>query len=452
MVTGLSVEARVTRISAREIALRVLNEYPGRAKPEDLLQDLLATYDPERNERALATHMVSGTIKWRNRLDHIIKQLSRKGRVVSPSVLNVLRLSLYQLLFLDRVPDYSATNEGVKIAKKYGDRHQAAYVNAILRRYLRERDSILVPDIDKDPVKHLSVVYSHPPWLLRRWLQRYSIDEVKDLAEANNRIPAIGLRLNRMRGDWDDLEAALEADAIEVVQKGFAGTDHVYVRGASPVIATRAHKLGLVQVQDASSTLVGLVLSPSQGDTIIDLCSAPGGKATHLYEIVRGNATLVANDVNLARLMNVRKNAIRLGHTGMLLCVSDARAGSFTGADSVLVDAPCTGLGVLARRWDMRWTKREADIKRMTSYQRDILSSAIGIVKPGGIVVYSTCSIEPEENEEVVEAVIAQRGDVKLDDISRFVPESVVYKEGMMQTLPHVHNVDGVFAARLRKT
>ncbi len=441
----------MTKLSAREIALRVLVEYPGRAKPEALLEEYLSRSDPERRERALATQIVSGTIKWRNRLDHIVKQFSRKSRVVSPTVLNVLRLSLYQLLFLDKVPDYGATNEGVKLVKKHGDAHQAAYVNAILRRFLREKDKIEYPSVKKDPVKHIAARYSHPAWLVKRWLKRWSVDEVISLAEANNRVPAIGLRANTMKTTREDLEAALKSDEIEIVSSGFSGTAHVYVRGASPVDRLRVHQLGLVQVQDASSTLVGHVLSPEGGSTTVDLCSAPGGKATHLYELMGGKGTLVASDVSLDRLADVKRNALRLGHDGMLYAVSDARNAAFTDADFVLVDAPCTGLGVLARRWDLRWAKRESDIARMASYQRKILNGAIEIVKPGGIVVYSTCSIEPEENEKIVETVVAKRGDVRFADIGRFVPETVVYKEGMMQTLPHRDNVDGIFAARLEK-
>lgn len=441
----------MTRISAREIALKVLTDYPGRAKPDVLLEELLTSYDPARNERALATQIVSGTVKWRNKLDYIIRKLSRKGRVVSPLVLNVLRLSLYQIIFLDKVPDYGVTNEGVKLVKKYGDSHQAAYVNAILRRYLREMDSIEYPDIRKDPVRHISVVYSHPPWLVRRWLRRYSVGDVVSLAAANNRIPAIGLRVNRLKAGLDEVEQLLSADGVEIVSKGFAGTDHLYVRGASPVESLDVHSRGLVQVQDASSTLVGCILNPSPGGVVVDLCSAPGGKATHLFEIVGGRSSIVANDVSMDRLVDVKRNADRLGHEGMLLTVSDARSAVFRDIDFVLVDAPCTGLGVLARRWDLRWTKRESDIARMAAYQSEILYSAIEIVKSGGIVVYSTCSIEPDENERVVETVMTKRRDIRLADIRQLVPESVVYKEGMMQTLPHVHNVDSIFAARLER-
>lgn len=441
----------MARLSAREIALKVLTEYPGRAKPEDLLEHLLVTHDPERAERALATQLVSGTIKWRSKIDFIIKQLSHRSRVVSPTVLNILRLSVYQLLFLDRVPDYGATNEGVKLAKKFGDTYQAGYVNAILRRYLREKDQIEFPDIYEDPIKHISVVYSHPAWLIRKWLERYTVEEVTSLAVANNRIAPTGLRVNTLRATPDQVAALLAEDGVVPAQPSLASPDHLYVRGASPVEALKAHQMGLVQVQDASSTLVGLVLDPGPGAVTVDLCSAPGGKATHIYERALGRGTVLANDVSLDRLVMVRENAVRLGHSGMTFSVSDGRRPAMRDADFLLIDAPCTGLGVLARRWDLRWSKRESDVARMAAYQRDLLTAAIGIAKTGGIVVYSTCSIEPDENEGVVRAALAGRKDVRLEAIGQPVPPAVVNKDGMMQTLPHIHGTDGVFAARLRK-
>jgi len=444
----------VASTPAREIALRVLTEYPGRSKPEDLLEHLLEAHDPQRVERALATQLVSGTIKWRGKIDFIIKQLSHRSRVASPVVLNILRLSIYQLLFLDRVPDYGATNEGVKLAKRFGDSYQAGYVNALLRRYLREKDEIEFPDLYEDPIKHIAVVYSHPAWLVRRWLARYAVDEVIALAEANNRIALTGLRVNRLRSSVEGVRGLLAGaglEGLEIAESPLAPQDHLCVRGASPVEALTVHRDGLVQVQDASSTLVGLAVDPAPGAVVVDLCSAPGGKATHLYERADGKAFVVANDVSVDRLVMVRANAVRLGHSGMAYAVSDGRRPALRDADYLLIDAPCTGLGVLARRWDLRWTKRETDVFRMAAYQKNLLAAAIGIAKPGGVVVYSTCSIEPEENQEVVRAVAAGRADVKVEDLGRFLPPAVVSKDGMMQTLPHLHRVDGVFAARLRK-
>jgi 16S rRNA (cytosine967-C5)-methyltransferase len=442
----------VASMQAREIALKVLTDYPGRAKPDQLLDQMLVEYDPERKERALATQLVSGTIKWRNRIDYLIRHFSRKGRVVSSPVLNILRLSLYQLMFLDRVPDYGATSEGVNLAKKYGDRYQANYVNAVLRRYLREKEQVVFPPLDRDPVKHISVVHSHPAWLVKRWLERFDPPEVIRLAEANNRIPDMGLRVNRLRTSRDEAARALSDEGAEILPGGFEGIDHLYVRGLSPVEISNTHLKGLVQVQDAAATLAGMVLAPSPGGTTVDLCSAPGGKATHLYELMNGEGTVVANDLSMGRLADVAKNARRLGHARIFQVVSDGRRPAFRDADFLLVDAPCTGLGVLARRWDLRWTRREKDIGRMAAFQTELLAAAIDIVKKGGIVVYSTCSIEPDENEHVVDVVMARRGDVRLADISRFVPPEFVYRHGMMQTFPHRHGVDGMFAARLERT
>lgn len=437
--------------SAREIALKVLVEYPGSDKPDELLDRLLREHALERRDRALATQVVSGTIKWRLRLDHIIKHFSHKKRVVSPVILNLLRMSIYQLMFLDRVPAYSVTDEAVRIAKAEGDSYQARYVNAILRTYLREKDGIVYPDLERDPVKHISVMYSHPPWLIKRWLGRYGTEEVMALASVNNRVPLTGLRVNALRSSVGEVEAILSGGGAEIVESERLVPNHIYIRGAGAIDSSPAYGRGLFQVQDAGSTLIGHLVAPGAGQVVADLCSAPGGKATHLYELARGEVTVLAADLVAERLIKVRENAARLGHEGIQVLVSDARRPAVAGCDTVLLDAPCTGLGVLARKWDLRWTKREEDIARMAAYQKDLLLGAAGAVKSGGVLVYSTCSIEPEENEEVVEAALSEAAGLELEDISRYVPDSVVLKHGMMQTLPHVHGVDGLFGARLRK-
>jgi 16S rRNA (cytosine967-C5)-methyltransferase len=439
------------RKSAREVALQALVEYPASGKPDEVLDGLLRRYGLERRDRALATQIVSGTIKWRLRLDHIIKHFSRKKRVVSPVILNILRMSVYQLLFLDRVPDYSVTDEAVRMAKAEGDAFQARYVNAVLRTYLRQKDSVEYPAIERDPVKHISIVYSHPPWLIRRWLARYPAPEVVALAAANNRVPLTGLRVNLLRAKRDEVISMLVESGAGIVDTESLVPEHIYIRGAGAIDAGPAHERGLFQVQDAGSALIGHLVSPEPGQTLADVCSAPGGKCTHLYELSGGRARVMAGDLILERLVKVRENVRRLGHEGVYPVVADARRPPLVDADAVLVDAPCTGLGVLARKWDLRWAKREADIARLAAYQREILLGAAGAVKSGGVLVYSTCSIEPEENEKVVDAVVAEAGDLKLEDIRGLVPDSVVYRHGMMQTLPHVHGVDGLFGARLRK-
>jgi 16S rRNA (cytosine967-C5)-methyltransferase len=438
--------------SAREIALKVLVEYPGVDRPDELLDRLLREHRLERRDRALATQIVSGTVKWRLRLDHIIKHFSRKKRVVSPVILNILRMSIYQLMFLDRVPPYSVTDEAVRIAKAEGDSYQARYVNAILRTYLREKDGIAYPGLSRDPVRHISIMYSHPPWLIKRWLGRYGEEEVMALARANNRVPLTGLRVNALRAEVAEVEAMLSESGAEIMEGGGLVPNHIYIRGAAAIDASPAYRRGLFQVQDAGSTLIGHIVAPGPGQVLADLCSAPGGKATHLYELAGGDAVVLAGDLVVERLIKVRENAARLGHDGIRVFVSDARRPAVAGCDAVLLDAPCTGLGVLARKWDLRWTKREEDVARMAAYQKELLLGAAGAVKSGGVLVYSTCSIEPEENENVVEAALAEGAGLELEDISRYVPGSVVYKYGMMQTLPHVHGVDGLFGARLRKT
>jgi 16S rRNA (cytosine967-C5)-methyltransferase len=437
--------------SAREVALQVLVEYPASGKPDAVLDHLLRKHRLERRDRALATQLVSGTIKWRLRLDHVIKHFSRKKRVVSPVILNILRMSIYQLMFLDKVPDYSVTDEAVRIAKSESDAFQARYVNAILRTYLREKEAVTYPDREADPAKHISVMYSHPPWLVRRWLERYGPDQAAELAAANNRIPLTGIRANRLRSTLAEVEGMLADGGADIVERERLVPDHLYMRGAGAIETSPAHRQGLFQVQDAASALIGHLVSPEPGQKVADLCSAPGGKATHLYELAGGGALVLAADLVAERLVKVRENASRLGHGGIYMAVADARRPPVRAADAVLLDAPCTGLGVLARKWELRWAKREKDIARMAAYQREMLLGAAGAVKSGGVLVYSTCSIEPDENERVVEAVIAEAGDLELEDISRLVPAAVVYKYGMMQTLPHVHGVDGLFGARLRK-
>lgn len=442
--------------SVREIALNALHRSEERdVPPRDTLDVQFRRYGFPDRDRAFATELVYGTIRWRRRLDWILGRLLRgKPESLTPWIRLILHMGLYQLTMMDKVPAAAATHESVQLAKRYGHEGTVRLTNAVLRSAIRQRDRLSRPARGGDPVADLGVTHSYPDWLAKRWIGRYGAESAADLMEAGNRPPPLSIRVNTARSAPRDLAASLSPHGIQV-EPGRWLDDFLIIRHAGDLHALASHEAGLFQVQDESAGLAVRLLGPEAGETVVDLCCAPGGKTTYIAQIVGAGGRVIACDMSPHRLRRVEEHRRRMGLGQVRLVVMDGRSpGLDFKADRVLVDAPCSGLGTIARRPDLRWRREAEDIARLRGEQLALLEKGAAMVKPGGVLVYSTCTIEPDENEDVVAAFRSRQPGFRPDSPGGWPAElaGIMAGTGRIATLPPVHGVDGSFAARLRNT
>jgi 16S rRNA (cytosine967-C5)-methyltransferase len=425
------------RVAALEILRAVRN-----GDLVDRALDRLGRKLPPR-EHGWLQELVYGTFRLRGRLDHILERRVRSGLPsLQPDVLDVLRLGAYQLLEMGSVPPYAAVSQSVELTRVAGAPRAAGLVNGVLNAVQRERDSLGLPDPAMEPVQHLVTWGSHPRWLVERWLERWSPAEVAQLVEANNSRPDLYLRPVGI--DAGEALRRLAAAGIEATRVAFSPRS---IRVAPPATAAQALAAVPAVVQDPAATLVVDFAAAPAGSTVLDLCAAPGGKAVGLAD---AGAFVAAADLSLRRLARVRENADRL-HRPLGLVQADGRFPPFRPADLVLLDAPCTGTGTLRRHPDGRWIVDESRLTALVHLQRELLEAAAGLVKPGGHLVYSTCSLEPEENEEQVRAFLASHPGFTNDPTPDAGAPALRNEEGFLYVLPQRQGVDGSFAARLRR-
>jgi 16S rRNA (cytosine967-C5)-methyltransferase len=401
-------------------------------------------------DKAFAHELVNGTLRWLLNLDWFIEQVYEGKFEKCPAVIkSVLEVSLYQILHLDKIPDYAAINEGVQIARKYKGDFWAKKVNAILRTLTREKDNSIYPDITNEPIKHISVKYSHPQWLIERWWNRYGAKQTQSLCEANNHVPDISIRVNRLKTSVAEFRQLLQEQQIEAVSSSSL-PEFLKVKKLPHLTEFKPFQHGFFTVQDESAGLVTHLLDPKPGEKIIDLCAAPGGKTTHIAEYSDNKSTIVSVDKHYQRLVLIKQAANRLNLSRIHFCLSDARYFFSHPVDKVLVDAPCSGLGVLAKRSDLRWHRTPEQLKELVQLQLEIIHNAAQLVKVNGVLVYSTCTIEPEENEEIITQFLKINPHFRIDDPSPYVATQFL-NGNFVATLPHIHSMDGSFSVRLLK-
>ena len=407
-------------------------------------------------DRGLYTELVYGTLRKQGTLDHIIGQFSNTSLgKMERSVILLLRLGLYQMFFLDRIPVSAAVNETVNLAKQYSSR-SAGFINAVLRNADRGRENILYPDPAKEPAAWLAAKHSHPLWIVDGWLEQLGFAEATELAAALSSPPPFTIRANRLKNDRDSLIKRLHVEEVTAVPCSHA-PDGLTITSSISLSNLHSFSEGLFSVQDEASQLAALLLSPQSGDAMLDLCAAPGGKATYLAELTGDNCTLTACDRNPRKLALIREVVERLGIKNISVILLDATKpleklgkGLF---DRILVDAPCSGLGVIHRNPEGKWWKEPSDPMRLAITQRAILANAAVRLKPGGVMVYSTCSTSLEENEQVVGNFIKQHRDFMIEPVSKIVPQmqGMQTEEGFFRSWLHRDGMDGFFAARLIK-
>ncbi|MBW1681813.1 MAG: 16S rRNA (cytosine(967)-C(5))-methyltransferase RsmB [Deltaproteobacteria bacterium] len=440
----------------RSLALRALNRPDARPGATESALERLFDREPglSARDRAFVVHLAQGVLRWRLRLDWVIGQsLKIPFRKVEPDVLNILRLAVYQVLFLDRVPDRAAVNEAVRQANGLGrGRHLGSFVNGVLRNICRNKDTLSLPE--GDAIQVLSVKHAYPRWLVRKWVRELGEAEAERLMEAGNRIPRLVVRANILKVDRAGLLRRLARDGLEC-SPGSVCPDAVEISGLKgPVQGVAAFREGLFQVQDEAAQLCTHLLAPAPGERVLDLCAGLGGKTTHMAALMRNRGRITALDISQPRLVTLAENCTRLG----VRCVDAVQADAARGIsrllqgsfDRVLVDGPCSSLGVISRHPDAKWARDEAEIARLSGVQKRLLHGAWEVVRKGGRLLYAACTISRPENEEVVEAFLASHPDMALLDLRREAPawaRQLVDDRGFLRTFPHRHGMDGFFAA-----
>lgn len=443
----------------RLVALRVLERVQRAGAYADIaLQHALGRSGLSAPDRAFATGLVYGTLRWRGRIDYLLSQtLNGDLEKLEPLVATALRLGAYQLIFHDGVPANAAVDESVRCVRACGAERATGLVNAVLRRLAREHAQIRLPGLADDPVGHLTHALSLPPWIALRWLECFGPAEAAALADASTRPPPLTVRVNPQVTSAAELLPELRERFPEAAPCAVARDGVVLGRRGNPGLDP-AFLSGRFTVQDEASQLVVGLLDPQTGERVLDTCAAPGGKATAIAERVGDSGRVTALDRNQRRLGLVERAARRLSLRNVRCEERDAthpldsllRDGAY---DRVLVDAPCSGLGTLRRNPDARWRIRPGDPARLAEIQAAILRSAATAVKPGGVLVYSTCTLLPEENEAVVEAFCKQHAEFVVAEGFRIPVEvrAVVDTGGALRCLPHRHDTDGFYAVRLER-
>lgn len=419
-----------------------------------ILSSFFAKYQPEEREKGLATEIVYGTLRHLSLVDYLLDRLLTKSLSSLPSpVRNILRLSLYQLLSRPRTP-YAVVNEAVNLAKAEGWDKFSGLINAVLRRYLREGQKIILPGFSADPFTHLTVVHSHPGWLIERWMRRWRPDELHELVRINNLPAPFSIRTNTLKISREKLLAELSSAGIDATPSNLL-PEALLISNPADLVDTPFFAAGYYYIQDEASMLVAHLVSPAGGEMIVDLCAAPGSKTTHLAQLMGDQGTIYALDDHPHKIDLIKENAERLGITCIKPVIADARewGPGEELADGVLLDAPCTGTGVLRRRPDIRWRRSPEDLKELILLQKELLTKAASLVKVGGRVIYSTCSLEPEENEEQIREFLSVHPGFQVEipsEIIRMAPGEAL-REGIL-ILPQENGPDGFFLTRLVKT
>jgi 16S rRNA (cytosine967-C5)-methyltransferase len=360
----------------RDLALRVLNDLSRKPGFSASALDHLFRSKPhlEERDRGFVSQLVQGSVRWRARLDWTVQQASDSPlKKISLPVLNILRLALYQILFLDRVPESAAVNEAVKQAKKSQPSYVVSFVNGVLRNVCRNKNQIAFPDRNKTPVDYLSTFYSYPDWLVKKWIREWGIDFAEAILKAQNRIPTLTVRSNPLKIDRDDLIRKLRSEGVVGKPTPYSpqGVHLADLKGR--IDQNKAFQDGLFQVQDEAAQLTSILLSPAAGESVLDLCAGYGGKTGHLAELMGDEGRVIALDRNRTRLVSLATNAARLGIRCAAAIAADASADLSSlfriKFDRIIVDAPCSGLGVISRHPDGKWNKQEEDIPRLALLQ-----------------------------------------------------------------------------------
>ncbi len=439
----------------RQLALIALESIQRGAFADVALDRVLQKAAIADLDRRLLTELVYGTVRRQRSLDALIDQLGKKNSDQQPPRLRlILHLGLYQLRYLSQIPPAAAVNTTVELAKQTGFAKLAGVVNGLLRQYIRRSKNSDPLELPPNPASRLGILYSYPDWIIQVWLQQLNLAEVEKLCEYLNQPPVIDLRINPLRTTVELVEAAMAAAGISISRVPHLPQGLRLLQSPGPIQKLPGFTQGWWTVQDSSAQLVSHLVNPQPGEVIIDACAAPGGKTTHLAELIGDQGVIWACDRTASRLQKLQQNLQRLGLTSIHLCPGDSRdlAQFALQADRVLVDAPCSGLGTLHRHADARWRQTPEKVQTLAQLQTELLEHTATWVKPGGTLVYATCTLNPAENEAIIQQFLTQHPDWKLSPPR---PDSAAAAfttpAGWIKIWPHQQLLDGFFMARLTK-
>jgi 16S rRNA (cytosine967-C5)-methyltransferase len=445
------------KVNTRNCSLTILqNIFEDKAYTNIALDKFFDSHkDLAKIDRSFITRIVEGSVEHVITIDYIINQFSKtKTTKMKKTILNILRLSVYQIKYMDKVPVSAICNEAVKLAKKRKFGNLSGFVNGVLRNIARNINDIKYPDEQKDKISYLSVKYSFPKWLVSMWLKYYDYDTVKQLCSNSNKMVSTSIRCNNTIANVEELESILEKDNVKV-EKGALISYALRISGYNNIRSLEAFDKGMFSVQDESSMLVGHIANIPKNSLVVDICAAPGGKTTHCAEILNNTGCVISRDIYPKKLKLIEQNVNRL-HLNDTVKIEQYNAleldeNLIQKVDVLITDVPCSGLGIIRKKPDIKYNITKEGISDLIKLQRDILKVAYQYVKIGGTLMYSTCTVNPEENIENIKWFLKEYP-FELVDISKYLPEDLIQnEEGYIQLLPGIHDTDGFFIAKLRR-
>ncbi|AGK97315.1 16S rRNA (cytosine(967)-C(5))-methyltransferase RsmB [Clostridium pasteurianum] len=439
---------------SREIAVKVLTGvFKDKSYSNILLGSSLNKSNLEGKDKALTTEIVYGTLKYKYTIDKILSYFIKKDlRSIDIYILNILRSSVYQIRYLDRIPEFAAVNEAVEMTKKEKGIGPSKFVNAVLRNYLRSKNINFI-EKDKDDIDQICFDYSFEPWMVNLFLKQYGKENGISIMEGLNEVPGISVRINPLKGSYHEIFSKL-LDCGFNVEKGYINKEAINIIKGGNIEQNELFRDGFITVQDESAMLVASSMEIQDNMTILDLCSAPGGKATHICEILNNTGVVKAFDLHANKLKLIEKNAKRLGIKNLNCSEMDSRKYNDKYkeiANRVLIDVPCSGLGIIKKKPEIKWNKSLKDLKSLIKTQRSIMINAAEYVKSNGYLIYSTCTLNSEENEENIQWFLNNNKVYKIEPLYFGKYDNIIYsKEGWVTIMPNKY-MDGFFICKLRK-
>ena len=436
-----------TEATARSISVEILIDFE-----DNGVLDYSRANKLESRDRAEVREYVQNILRRRSYLDFLIDQFSNvKIEEMKSSLKNILRLGVYDMVFMDSTPDYAAINESVEIAKYSLGSRTGDLTNAILRNLQRDIDNLPKPNFE-DRTKLVATTFSHPEWLVKRWTERFGEREAFKLMQANNKRPSYYIRANNLRTKTENFKLRMTKHGIEFEESDWL-PGYFKVDSVAPFISKGWLKKGFCQVQDIAAGFAPYLLDPQPEESVYDLCAAPGTKSVLMSDLMNGQGDILAVDISSERLDKLAESALSYHAENIRVRRADATEVELDETDAVLLDAPCTGTGVLSKRADLRWRRDQDSLDNAVELQAELLDSAAEMVKKGGRLVYSTCSLEEEENMEQVMNFLDRHDNFEMQSVEGYVPDEVMVHGGLAyQTFPHKHGCDGHFGVLLKRT